>query len=121
MRLRITGITMESSQGEVNNLKKFGTAFQSKCLAAMLSDRAFLERISEIVAPDYFETDAHKWIVKFISTYFPAYRDIPTMSVFACEIMQIQDPLMQIAVREQVKMAYSEVSHAKDLKYVKEQ
>ena len=62
---------MESNQGEVNNLKKFGTAFQAKCLAAMLSDRAFLERIIDIVSPDYFETDAHKWVVKFVSTYFP--------------------------------------------------
>jgi replicative DNA helicase len=112
---------MADNQAEVNNLKKFGTPFQAKCLAAMLSDRAFLERIIDIVSPEYFETDAHKWVVKFVSTYFPAYRDIPTMSVFACEIMQIQDPLMQIAVREQVKMAYNEVSTAKDLKYVKEQ
>jgi len=104
-----------------STLKQFGIAFQSKCMAAMLSDRAFLERIIDIVSPDYFETNAHKWIVKFISTYFPAYRDIPTMSVFACEIMRIQDPLMQVSVREQVKMAYGEVSSAKDLKYVKEQ
>ena len=41
---------MESNQGEVNNLKKFGTPFQAKCLAAMLSDRAFLERIIDIVS-----------------------------------------------------------------------
>jgi replicative DNA helicase len=112
---------MEPQSGEVNNLKKFGTPFQAKCLAAMLSDRAFLERIIDIVSPDYFETDAHKWVVKFVSTYFPAYRDIPTMSVFACEIMRIQDPLMQIAVREQIKSAYNEVSTAKDLPYIKEQ
>lgn len=111
---------MENMNEEVNNLKKFGTAFQAKCLAAMLSDRAFLERISDIVAPEYFETDAHKWVVKFISTYFPTYRDIPTMAVFACEIMKIQDAVLNMAVKEQVKMAYNEVS-AKDLTYVKEQ
>lgn len=112
---------MEPQSGEINNLKKFGTPFQAKVLAAMLSDRAFLERIIDIVSPDYFETDAHRWVVKFVSTYFPTYRDIPTMSVFACEIMRIQDPLMQIAVREQVKSAYGEVSTAKDLPYIKEQ
>ena len=111
---------MENTNGEVNNLKKFGTSFQAKCLAAMLSDRAFLERIVDIVAPEYFETDAHKWVVKFITTYFPTYRDIPTMAVFACEIMKIQDAVLNMAVKEQVKMAYGEVS-AKDLTYVKEQ
>src|ERR1035437_5500808 len=106
---------------ENNTLKAFGVAFQSKCLAAMLSDRAFLERIIDIMSPDFWETDAHKWVVKFVSTYFPTYRDIPTMSVFACEIMRVQDPLMQIAVREQIKSAYNEVSTAKDLPYIKEQ
>ena len=106
---------------ETNNLKRFGTAFQSKCLAAMLSDRAFLERIIDIMSPDFWETDAHKWVVKFVSTYFPTYRDIPTVPVFGCEILKIQDPLMQIAVKEQVKMAYNEIAHAKDLTYVKEQ
>jgi replicative DNA helicase len=111
---------MENINGEINNLKKFGTSFQSKCLAVMLSDRAFLERIIDIVAPEYFETDANKWVVKFISTYFPTYRDVPTMAVFACEIMKIQDPILNMAVKEQVKMAYGEVS-AKDLTYVKEQ
>ena len=112
---------MEPQSGEVNNLKKFGTPFQAKCLAAMLSDRAFLERITDIVSPDYFETDAHKWVVKFVSAYFPTYRDIPTMSVFHCEVMKIQDAVMQIAVKEQIKAAYNEIAHAKDLTYVKEQ
>lgn len=112
---------MELNTNETNNLKKFGTAFQAKCIAAMLSDRPFLERISDIVSPDFFETDAHKWIVKFIITYFPTYRDVPTMAVFACEIQKISDAVLNMAVFEQVKMSYAEVSTAKDLTYVKEQ
>jgi len=112
---------MESNQNEVNNLKKFGTAFQAKCLAAMLSDRQFLERVVDIVSPDFFETDAHKWVVKFVTSYFPTYRDIPTMAVFACEIQKISDAVLNMAVKEQVKIAYSEVSTARDLTYVKEQ
>jgi replicative DNA helicase len=112
---------MESNPNEVNNLKKFGTAFQAKCLAAMLSDRAFLERVIDIVSPDFFETDSHKWIIKFISIYFPTYRDIPTMAVFACEIMKISDAVLNAAVREQIKLAYTEIGTAKDLTYVKEQ
>ena len=112
---------MEPNQNEINNLKKFGTAFQAKCLAAMLSDRAFLERIIDIVSPDFFETDAHKWVVKFVASYFPTYRDIPTMAVFAHKITEISDAVLNMAVKEQVKMAYQEISTAKDLTYVKEQ
>ncbi len=106
---------------ETNNLKKFGVAFQSKCLAAIISDRAFLERIIDIMSPDFWETDAHKWAVKFITGYFPMYKDVPTMPVFACEIMKIQDVVLNAAVKEQVKAAFIEMTTAKDLPYVKEQ
>ena len=106
---------------ENNTLRTYGTPFQAKCLAAILSDKAFLERIIDIIHPDFFETNAHKWAVKFITGYFSVYQDIPTMSVFACEIMKIQDVVLNAAVKEQVKAAFIEMNTAKDLPYVKEQ
>jgi replicative DNA helicase len=111
---------MENQSNEINNLKKFGKTFQDKCLGILVSDRAFLERIADILSPDYFETDAHKWIISFLTGYFPKYREIPTMEVFAVEIQKIPDSVMQAAVKEQVKAAYRQVS-ASDTTYVKEQ
>ena len=111
---------MENEQNEVNNLKKYGGPFQSKCLGILVSDRVFLERIVDILSPDYFETDAHKWIVKFVMEYFPKYREIPTAAVFAVEIQKMSDNVLQAAIKEQVKAAYRQVSAA-DLTYVKEQ
>ena len=108
------------NQNDINNLKKFGNMFQSKCLGILVSDRAFLERIIEILSPDYFETDAHKWIVKFIMDYFPKYREIPTMEVFSVEVKKIKDPVLHAAIKEQAKLAYAQVS-AKDITYIKEQ
>jgi replicative DNA helicase len=110
---------METGQTEVNTLKKFGNVFQSKCIAILISDRAFLERIADILSPDYFETDAHKWIVKLIATYFPQYREIPTMEVFKVEIQGMPDEVLKASVFEQVKTAYKHVS-ATDTEYVKE-
>lgn len=111
---------MENQQNEVNNLKKFGNVFQSKCIAIMVSDRAFIERIVDILDPNYFETDAHKWIVKLVMEYFPKYREVPTMEVFAGEILKISDVVMQAAIKEQVKTAYKYISTS-DKEYVKEQ
>ena len=48
----------------VDNLKKFGSEFQIKCISGLVSDKTFIERISDILEPDSFETDAHKFIVK---------------------------------------------------------
>lgn len=111
---------MENQSNEVNNLKKFGNSFQTKCLGIIMTDRAFLERIFDILSPDHFETDAHKWIVKFVMEYFPKYRDIPTMSVFQVEIQKIQDVVLQAALVEQVKASFFQQS-APDTKYIKEQ
>jgi replicative DNA helicase len=111
---------MNEDNKEVNNLKKFGKIFQDKCIGILVSDRAFLERIIDISSSDYFETDAHKWIIKFVMDYFPKYREIPTMEVFAVEIQKIQDVVLQASIKEQVKSAYKQVA-AKDIVYVKEQ
>jgi len=111
---------MDNSPTEINNLKKFGSVFQSKCIGLLVSDSSFLERIVEILSPDYFETDSHKWIVKLAMDYYPKYHAVPTMSVFQVEIQKIPDVVLQAAVIEQVKSAYQQVS-ASDTVYVKEQ
>lgn len=111
---------MENQQNEVNNLKKFGATFQSKCISSLVSDRVFLERIADILSPEHFETDAHKWIIELVVNYFPKYRDVPSMEVFKVEIQKIPDAVLQAAVFEQVKSAYKHVP-ANDLAYVKEQ
>ncbi len=105
---------------EINNLKKFGNIFQSKCISCLISDKVFLERIVDILSPDFFETDAHKYIVRLAMEYFPKYRDVPTMEVFKVEILRIQDPVLQAAVFEQVKAGYKYIP-ATDLAYTKEQ
>ena len=111
---------MDSQVNEINNLKKYGKVFQDKCIGILVSDRAFLERIVEILSSDYFETDSQKWVIKFVMEYFPKYQEIPTMSVFAVETQKIVDTVLQVAVIEQVKAAYRQVS-ASDIVYVKEQ
>jgi replicative DNA helicase len=111
---------MNNNLSESNNLKKYGKVFQSKCIAILISDRAFIERTMDIISPDYFETDAHRWILKLTMEYFPKYRNIPTMEVFKVEIQKISDVVMSAAVFEAVKDAYQHVS-ASDSEYVKAQ
>lgn len=105
---------------ETNSLKKFGSTFQTKCISSLISDRVFLERIIDILSPDFFETDANKWLIKVISEYFPKYKDIPTMEVFKVEYLKVTNSILQAAILEQLKNAYKQTD-AKDLVYVKEQ
>mgnify|MGYP000716188262 FL=1 len=51
---------------DIDNLSKYGQSFQSKVVSALLTDNKFLDQISEIVTPKFFESDANKWIVSEI-------------------------------------------------------
>ena len=64
---------MENTKQIIDNLKKYGLDFQIKCIACLLSDRSFMERIQDIVEAEFFESDAQKWILKESVKYFNEY------------------------------------------------
>jgi replicative DNA helicase len=107
---------------DVNNLKEYGNAFQSKCIAALVSDKSFLEQIVDILSPDHFETDAHKWVIKMIVDYFLEYKDLPTKEVFYKQVRGIstKQEVLKEAVKIEVLNAYSHINDA-DNQYIKDQ
>jgi len=110
---------MEKQVNIINNLHKYGPEFQIKCISSLLSDRAFLERILDILLPEYFEADSSKWIVEEISSYFLQYKDIPTMTVFKVRSDSIQSDILKKSVVDQLRNVYQKISDT-DINYVKE-
>jgi replicative DNA helicase len=108
------------SEKIVDNLKKFGSEFQIKCISGLVSDKTFIERISDILEPDSFETDAHKFIVTETISYFLQYKDLPTLAVFKVKVDGIENDLLKQSVVEQLRLVYQKISDT-DLKYIKEQ
>ena len=108
------------SEKIVDNLKKFGSEFQIKCISGLVSDKTFIERISDILEPDSFETDAHKFIVKEMISYFLQYKDLPTLAVFKVKVDSIENDLLKQSVVDQLRLVYQKISDT-DLKYIKEQ
>lgn len=104
---------------QVDCLKKFGAEFQQKCIAGLLSDRAFLERILDILLPEYFESDSHKWIIQEILNYFVQYKSAPTMTVFKVRTDSIEQEEFKTIVVGQLRNVYQKISDS-DLNYVKE-
>ena len=66
---------MSENKKVIDNLKKFGSEFQIKCISGILGDKTFLERLSDIIDPTSFESDAHQWIVRETVSYFMEYKD----------------------------------------------
>jgi hypothetical protein len=104
----------------IDNLHKFGLEFQSKIIASILTDRAFLERVLDIVDLEAFENDAHRWILKEIMDYFRQYKDLPTMQVFKIRVDTIANEVLKTLVIENLKSVYLKISE-KDLQFVREQ
>ena len=62
-----------------SNFNQYGHSFQSKLVASLLKDRPFLEQIQDILEPNYFESQANKWLVEQIKKYFVQYKKLPTL------------------------------------------
>jgi replicative DNA helicase len=103
----------------VDNLAKFGPSFQSKVLANILSSQDFLQQSLDVLNPNFFETDAGKWIIEQTIDYFGQYKVIPTLEVFKLELDKERDDVLKVAVKEQLRNAFQR-KNDDDLQYVKD-
>lgn len=104
---------------EQENLHNFGLDFQTKCIAAMLTDKVFLEQILEILHPKFFEREADAWIVSLIKKYFLEYKSAPTLTVFKVEISELSNEVLKSSIVSQLKEVFQKLD-AEDMKYIKE-
>lgn len=103
----------------VDNLAKYGSSFQAKVLANLLSSQEFLQQSLDVLNPKFFETDAGQWIVERTIDYYNDYKTIPTLEVFKIELDKQKDDVLKIAVKEQLRTAYQKKSD-EDLEYVRD-
>ena len=104
----------------VDTLVKYGTSYQAKVVAALLTDIKFLEQVNEITKPAFFESDANKWIVDQLLDYFNEYRSAPTMEVYKIKVGEIEDKVLKQTVVEQLKNVYLQVG-SEELPFVKKE
>lgn len=106
----------------INTLQIYGNSFQSKCIATLICDRPFLERIVDILLPEYFETEARQWIIEVIVNYFLEYKEIPTKEVFKVKANALSSTqeVLKFGILEELKSAYSHLTDT-DMKFVQEQ
>jgi len=105
---------------EVDTLKKFGTNFQSKTIAGIISDKAFLERVFDIIDIKYWESDADQWIIQTTMDYYMQYKTPPTLDVFKVKLGDVKHDVLKKSIVEHLKAVYQKLSDS-DLKFVNEQ
>ena len=104
----------------IDNLHKYGLEFQAKIIAAILSDRTFLERVIDIVDANAFENEAHQWLLKEIISYFLQYKELPSMQVFKIRVSTISNEVLKASVVDSLRSVYTKLSD-NDLQFVREQ
>lgn len=112
--------TVNANREPQETLQRFGIDFQTKCIASLIADKSFMERIVEILSKDYFELDAHKWIVNETINYFFTYKDLPTITVFKSKVEQITSDTLKHSLAEQLISVYHKIKDS-DIQYIKEQ
>jgi len=103
----------------VDNLAKYGPTFQAKVLANLLSSTDFLQQSLDVLNPKFFESDAGQWIVEKTVDYFLDYKSVPTLEVFKIELDKVNDDVLKIAVKDQLRTAFQRKSDD-DLEYVRD-
>jgi hypothetical protein len=104
----------------IDNLRKFGLDFQMKVVVGMMSDKSFLERITDIVDIDMFETETDRWIVKEILDFQNQYKDLPTFLTFKVRVETIENTSFAHDVIERLRVIKAAFKES-DLPFVKEQ
>lgn len=101
------------------SLSQYGTGFQIKVISSLLTHKEFLLSVHDVLSDEYFENQSHKWIIKEILKYYDKYHCPPTMEVLKVELKKIDNEVLQLSIKEQLKEAYK--SSDEDLKYVQEE
>ncbi len=101
------------------NLNQYGPTFQIKVISSLLTHKEFLTNIHDIISEEYWDNQAHKWIIKEILNYYDKYHTTPSMDVLKIEMKRIENDVLALSIKEQLKLAYQ--ASEEDLEYVKEE
>jgi replicative DNA helicase len=107
-----------------DKLSEYGWGFQVKVLAAMFTDRIFLQQIADIIRPEYFESDANNWLLEVVLDHFHQYKTPPSKDVLKVKLTELSDDgpeaILKTAILEQLKDVFR-FMEADDLTFVKDE
>ena len=92
-----------------DTLTQFGTSFQAKIIASLMSDIKFLQTISDILEPNMFDSDSNKWLVKSIRDYYYEYKKQPTLEVVKYKVDEIDNDVLKTGVVDKLREVWKNV------------
>jgi len=103
----------------LKSLQQYGKGFQLKVLGSLLTDKKFLLNVRDVLYPEYWDADSHKWIITQITDYFDKFHTNVTMDVLKVELQKVENEVLQVALKEELRNSYQ--ASQDDLEYVQEE
>jgi len=103
----------------LKSLQQYGKGFQLKVLGSLLTDKKFLLNVRDVLYPEYWDADSHKWIITQITDYFDKFHTNITMDVLKVELQKVENEILQVALKEELRNSYQ--ASQDDLEYVQEE
>lgn len=104
----------------MENLNKFGYQFQIKSISSLLQGPDFISQTYDILDPEYYESDAARWIVKNIFEYYLEYKKSPTLEFFKVKTDGVNNDLLKVEIINFLKDVFRHLE-APDLDFVKKE
>ena len=102
----------------VDTITQFGPAFQSKVIASLILNGSFLGQSIDVLNPNFFESQASKWVVNKIIQYYLEYKKNPSMEFFRVEMTDLETKSnLKVEVIDQLKNSHTHFTD-QDLEYV---
>ena len=102
-----------------DTLIQFGHSFQKKIIVLLLFNRRFLQTISDIILPEYFDSDADKWLVRSIKKYYEKYKVEPTLEAIKIQIDDISSEILKKSVVDNLRESFQH-RESPDLEFIEE-
>jgi replicative DNA helicase len=103
----------------LKSLNTYGKGFQLKVLGSLLTDKAFLLNVRDVLRDEYFDMDTHKWIIREILKYFDRFNTTITLDVLKVELQKVDNEVLKVALKEELRNSYE--ASQEDLAYIQEE
>lgn len=101
-----------------DKLANFGKQFQIKTLSCLTIDRSFIRQVSDILLPEFFESDASQWVAETTIKYFEEYKTLPTLDVFKIKLADVTVDVLKTEIKECLRDVFKN-TESPDLDIVK--
>ena len=103
----------------LSKLSNFGKGFQLKVIGSLLTDKKFILDVRDTLSAEYFDSDAHKWIIQALISYFDKFHTNITLEVLKVELQKIENDVLKVAIKEELRNSYE--ASQEDIDYVQEE